>query len=334
MKDVDKLDAQKKGENAQKPDEEKKPEQEKPAKDELSPMVPQLSKMGRDAADAQKKQQETAGKKADTKLQVKPSKNGMHVCPICGYMHPYGGPHIDKGQVQQEPQSQQGQPQATGQQGSTITQNGVVSTIGKVHQNVQKQLGNKKFRNGFTMDFNKIQGGLQKQMKKVDKTEASIYNDLNTTKKGIKKLQDKQKKGKGLLGMLLGGVGMVIFTVIGGLILITLARMAFKKWSATYMPKNDGSTMSIFGIPIPGWSTMKALGLGIWNFITVGLPNYWDRLCNFIGNIKKQLFGKKGIFRDGTETRNTLRKIGLAILIGFAKNKLGGPLVKILSFAI
>lgn len=297
-------------------------------------MVPQLSKMGRDVADAQRKQQETAGKKADTKLQVKPSKNGMHVCPICGYMHPYGGPHIDKGQVQQEPQSQQGQPQATGQQGSTITQNGVVSTIGKVHQNVQKQLGNKKFRNGFTMDFNKIQGGLQKQMKKVDKTEASIYNDLNTTKKGIKKLQDKQKKGKGLLGMLLGGVGMVIFTVIGGLILITLARMAFKKWSATYMPKNDGSTMSIFGIPIPGWSTMKALGLGIWNFITVGLPNYWDRLCNFIGNIKKQLFGKKGIFRDGTETRNTLRKIGLAILIGFAKNKLGGPLVKILSFAI
>ena len=261
----------------------------------------------------------------------------MHACPICGHVHPYGGAHIDQGQGQQKPQgqlAQQGQPQATEQQGSTITQNGVVSTIGKVHQNVQKQLGNKKFRNGFTMDFNKIQGGLQKQMKKVDKTENQIYKDLNTTKKGIKELKDKQKKGKGLLGMLLGGVGMVIFTVIGGLILITLARMAFRKWSATYMPKNDGSTMSIFGIPIPGWSTMKALGLGIWNFITVGLPNYWDRLCNFIGNIKKQLFGKKGIFRDGIETRNTLRKIGLAILIGFAKKKLSGPLVKILSFAI
>ena len=54
MKDVDNLDAQKKeGENAQRADEGKKPEhQEKPPKDELSQMVPQLSKMGRDVADA------------------------------------------------------------------------------------------------------------------------------------------------------------------------------------------------------------------------------------------------------------------------------------------
>ena len=185
------------------------------------------------------------------------------------------------------------------------------------------------------MDFNKIQGGLQKQMKKVDKAEESIHKDLNKTKKGIKQLQDEKKKKKGgLLGMLLGGVGKVIFTIIGGLILITLARMAIKKWSDTYMPKNDGSTMSIFGIPIPGWSTMKALGLGIWNFITVGLPNYWDRLRRFVGNIKKQLFGKKGIFRDGIETRNTLRKILWAIGIGFAKQKLSGPIAKILSFAV
>ena len=171
------------------------------------------------------------------------------------------------------------------------------------------------------MDFNKIQGGLQKQMTKVDKAQESIHKDLNKTKKGIKQLQDEKKKKKGgLLGMLLGGgIGRVIFTIVGGLILITLARMAIKKWSDTYMPKNDGSTMSIFGIPIPGWSTMKALGLGIWNFITVGLPNYWDRLRHFIGNVKKQLFGKKGIFRDGIETRNTLRKVLWAIGIGFVK---------------
>lgn len=54
MKDVDNPDAQKKeGENAQKTDEGKKPEhREKPPKDELSPMVPQLSKIGRDVADA------------------------------------------------------------------------------------------------------------------------------------------------------------------------------------------------------------------------------------------------------------------------------------------
>ena len=51
---MDNLDAQKKeGENAHKTDEGNKPEhQEKPPKDELSPMVPQLSKMGRDVADA------------------------------------------------------------------------------------------------------------------------------------------------------------------------------------------------------------------------------------------------------------------------------------------
>lgn len=53
MKDVDNLDAQKKeGENAQRADEGKKPEhQEKPPKDELSPMVPQLSKIGKDVVD-------------------------------------------------------------------------------------------------------------------------------------------------------------------------------------------------------------------------------------------------------------------------------------------
>ena len=184
------------------------------------------------------------------------------------------------------------------------------------------------------MDFNKIQGGLQKQMKKVDKAKESIHKDLNKTKKGIKQLQDEKKKKGGLLGMLLGGVKKKIYAIIGGLILITLARMAIKKWSDTYMPKNDGSTMSIFGIPIPGWSTMKALGLGIWNFITVGLPNYWDRLRRFVGNIKKQLFGKKGIFRDGIETRNTLRKIFLAIGIGFVKQKLVGPIAKIFGFAV
>ena len=49
------------------------------------------------------------------------------------------------------------------------------------------------------MDFNKIQGGLQKQMKKVDKAEESIHKDLNKTKKGIKQLKDEKKKKGGLL---------------------------------------------------------------------------------------------------------------------------------------
>lgn len=50
-------------------------------------------------------------------------------------------------------------------------------------------MNNKKFKNAFTMDFNKIQGGLQKQMKKIDKTESDISKDLEKTKKGIKNLK-------------------------------------------------------------------------------------------------------------------------------------------------
>ena len=85
------------------------------------------------------------------------------------------------------------------------------------------------------MDYNKIQGGLQKQMKKIDKTESSISKDLNSTKKGIKSLKQKNK-GPGLLGLMLGGIAPIAFTIIGGLILITLARLAIKKWADTYMP--------------------------------------------------------------------------------------------------
>ena len=182
------------------------------------------------------------------------------------------------------------------------------------------------------MDYNKIQGGLQKQMKKIDKTESSISKDLNSTKKGIKSLKQKNK-GPGLLGLMLGGIAPIAFTIIGGLILITLARLAIKKWADTYMPPKDGSTMRIFGIPIPGWDTMKSIGLGIWNFVTVGLPNQFDKLKHFVGNVKAQLFGKKGALRDSIETKNTLRKIIGALIIANTK-KYGGWLLKILGFAL
>ena len=181
------------------------------------------------------------------------------------------------------------------------------------------------------MDYTKIQGGLQKQMKKVDKTESSIYKDLNKTKGKIKQMN--RPKGLGLLSLLMGGIAPIAFTIIGGLILITLARLALKKWSDTYMPKTDGSTMSIFGIPIPGWDTMKSIGLGIWNFVTVGLPNQFDKLKHFIGNVKQQLFGKKGALRDSIETKNTFRKIIGALIIANTK-KYGGWLLKILGFAL
>lgn len=291
-------------------------------------MVPKVSKAGEEAKKAGKTKLQPPQKPKDTKLNVKPSKNGEHTCPICGYSHPPGGPHVNP---QQPPQPQA--PAANDNNGgSKITQNGVLNALGKVHQNVQQQLNNKKFKNGFTMNFTKIQGGLQKQMKKIDKSEATISKDLDATKKGIKKL--KKPKGPGLLGLLMGGIAPIAFTIIGGLILITLARLALRKWRNTYMPKSDGSTFSIFGIPIPGWDTLKAIGLGIWNFITVGLPNYWDRLKFFFGDMKKKkLFGKKGIFKDLITTKYNLIRIFAAIIIGHTK-KAAGWIVAAIGFIL
>ena len=186
------------------------------------------------------------------------------------------------------------------------------------------------------MDYGKIQGGLQKQMQKVDNTESTISKDLTKTKKGINQLKRKAsgKKSGGVLGALMGGpIGVLAFTLVGGLILITLARMALSKWSDTYMPKKDGSKASVFGVPIPGWDTIKAVGLGIWNFIKIGLPNWWDRFKNFISNIKKTLFGKKGMFKDAIETKYTLIKIFAALVIANTQ-KLGGIFVKLLFKAL
>jgi hypothetical protein len=65
-------------------------------------------------------------------------------------------------------------------------------------------------------------------------------------------LKDK-KRGSLLSRLLNGGITGLLFTIIGGLILITLARIALRKWCDAYMPKPDGSKMTIFGIEIPGW---------------------------------------------------------------------------------
>ena len=165
-------------------------------------------------------------------------------------------------------------------------------------------------------------------MKKVDKYEDNISKDLKKTEKGIKSIKRKSK-AKGLLGMLFGGFTSILFTIIGGLILITLARMAMKKWKDTYMPKSSGSGMSIFGIPIPGWDTMKSIAIGIRNFIMVGIPNMFDKLSHFFGDLKQRLFGKKGIFKDGATTKfNLLRIIG-AVITGHVK-KAGGAVLGVL----
>ncbi len=126
---------------------------------------------------------------------------------------------------------------------------------------------------------------------------------------------------------------MIAFTIVGGLVLITLARMAISKWKDTYMPKTDGSKMSILGVPVPGWDTIKALGLGVRNFITVGIPTYWDKLKKFMGDTKKTLFGKKGMFKDATEIKYSLIKIFGALIVANTQ-KAGGWLVKLLFKAL
>lgn len=129
--------------------------------------------------------------------------------------------------------------------------------------------------------------------------------------------------------MILNGIGKFALFTVGALLLIGLVRFAVSKWAETYMPKPDGSKMTIFGVEIPGWDKMKAIGLGIYNFFTIGVKNQYTRLKHFIGRIKESMFGKKGAFRDATETKNTLRKIGIAYLIGVSK-KLGGGAVALL----
>lgn len=82
LKDVDNLD------------EKKKPKEEQPPKDEFSPLVPKVSKAGEEAKKAGEAKLQPPQKPKDTKLNVKPSKNGEHPCPICGYLHLPGGPHV------------------------------------------------------------------------------------------------------------------------------------------------------------------------------------------------------------------------------------------------
>ena len=81
---------------------------------------------------------------------------------------------------------------------------------------------------------------------------------------------------------------------------------------------------------------MKAVGIGLWNFFTVGLANHWDRLKLFFYNIKESLFGKKGAFKNMIWVRHTLRRIIFAWIIGQTKKvggKVLGLILKIIGWA-
>ena len=192
-------------------------------------------------------------------------------------------------------------------------------------------LRNDKFKQNFMLNYKPIQNGMTKAINKSDKDEAQISSDLDATQTGIDKL--KNKKGGFLSKLIMGGAA-VGWIVVGGLILVTLFRLAFKKWKKTYMPEtNDKGGFSILGFKIPGFAQMKSIGLGLYNFFTIGLVNHWTRLSKFFKKWKDKLFGKQGAFGGMRQTMHTLRRIGLAWAIGQGKKVVGG-LAKALSFLV
>lgn len=263
----------------------------------------------------------------DSKLNVKPRPDGMCICPICGQMHSDGRHPSNETQSNNNPNGK-------------ITSSGVINAISELHGGVGNLLNNNKFKSNFILNYKNINKNVQKQMKRVDKDEDVINKNLKTTEKNIKELKKKNKNKKdGILGLIFNPLMWmnIAFIAIGGIILITLTRMALKKFKDTYMPPSDGKTVKIFGIPIPGISEIKSLCIGIYNFATVGIPNIYGKIKVWISGVKKSLFGKGGMFSSMAQVKNTLRKIALAWVIGQTKSIFGkgfGIIGQILKFAL
>ena len=263
----------------------------------------------------------------NTKLNVKPSLDGMCVCPICGQKHPDGRHPF--------PENKDNNTTSNGK----ITSSGVINAISELHGGVGNLLNNNKFKSNFILDYKNINKNVQKQMKRVDKDEDVINKNLKTTEKNIKELKKNKNKKDGILGLIFNPLMWmnIAFIAIGGIILITLTRMALKKFKDTYMPPSDGKTVKIFGIQIPGISEIKSLCIGIYNFATVGIPNIYGKIKVWISGVKKSLFGKGGMFSSMAQVKNTLRKIALAWVIGQTKSIFGkgfGIIGQILKFAL
>ena len=213
-----------------------------------------------------------------------------------------------------------------------ISSSKVVETLGNIHNSIRLMLKDKKFVSNFMLNYQGIQKKVGGQMKEIDKSEEKLSKDVHSTEKGIASLKRNNKSGN-ILKTLLNPLGHVAIIALGGLILITLARAVIGKWKKTYMPKTDGSTMTIFGFQIPKWAEMKAFAIGIKNFVLVGLPTLWNKLKLFIGGVKDKLFGKKGIFRSMAWAKYTLKRIVTALILGWAKKGMG-IVFKILGFAL
>ena len=223
----------------------------------------------------------------DSKLNVKPSPDGMCICPICGQRHSDGRHPSPENQSNNNSSSN-----------GKITQSGVHNALSEIHGSVGNLLNDNKFKRNFILDYKNINKNVQKQMKRVDKDEDVINKNLKPTEKNIRELNNRKNKKGSILGLIFNPLMWmkIAFIAIGGIILITLTRMALKKFKDTYMPPSDGKTVKIFGIPIPGISEIKSLCIGIYNFATVGIPNIYGKLKVWISGVKKSLFGKGGMF--------------------------------------
>ena len=191
-------------------------------------------------------------------------------------------------------------------------------------------LGDKKFMNSFMLNYPNIQRQTNKQMKSVQKDEAETKSNLDKTSEGISNLKKNQKSGflsRFIFGGLAGGLA---FTVAGGLLLMTLVRMGWRKWKKEYMPKTEETSYTIMGVQIPGLGTIKNFFIGIYNFITVGIPEAYHKVVGYFKGIYEELFGKKGCIRSVDMLLITVSKLFACWLIGVTKDKAGGWIRKML----
>ena len=215
-----------------------------------------------------------------------------------------------------------------------LTKDGINSTLGKISSNMTKFIKGPKFRRGFMLNYVGIQGGVGKQFKKLEQRERRINKDLEGAEKGIRDIRNGERT-KGIIGMLFNPMKWLnlAFLVIGGLVFLTLLRIGIKKWKDTYMPRPDGSRLTIFGVEIPGWDKIKAFGIGMYNFVRFGLPNWFGKIKLWINKTNKFLFGKKGLFKDFTTTKYSIIRILAAVAISMTK-QVGGALMSLFMTAL
>ena len=101
-------------------------------------------------------------------MNMRPSSNtGMCVCPICGTAHAPGQGHSHAHQFELPSAVN-----APGVGSSSVLDEGAVSeTIGKIHENISKIIGERTFADNFIPNFSNIQKGVAGNMKMIDKRE-------------------------------------------------------------------------------------------------------------------------------------------------------------------